>query len=84
MNEIDLLIENNGTLYPLEMKKHSNHKKRDMSAFGLLDRLPNVQRGPGGVIYLYDNLATLGVYCNALPLNELCSETVLNSTYIIR
>ncbi|MGN0177868.1 MAG: ATP-binding protein, partial [Monoglobaceae bacterium] len=41
MNEIDLLIENNGTLYPLEMKKHSDPKKRDMCAFGLLDNIPN-------------------------------------------
>ncbi len=68
MNEIDLLIENNGTLYPLEMKKHSDPKKRDMSAFGLLDKIPNIQRGPGGVICLYDNLVTLSGVDKVIPI----------------
>jgi len=29
MNEIDLLIEDNGTLYPLEMKKNADPNKKD-------------------------------------------------------
>ena len=28
MNEIDLVIEENGTLYPLEMKKHADPQKK--------------------------------------------------------
>lgn len=52
MNEIDLLIEENGTLYPLEMKKHADPQKKDMDAFDLLDKIPGVRRGPGGVICL--------------------------------
>ena len=50
MNEIDLLIEDGGILYPIEMKKHADPQTRDMDAFAVLDRMPNIQRGPGGVI----------------------------------
>lgn len=39
-------IENNGTLYPLEMKKHANPQKKDISAFVLLDKIPNINAVP--------------------------------------
>ena len=71
MNEIDLLIEDSGTLYPLEMKKHADPKKKDMDAFKLLDRIPNVKRGPGGVICLYDNLVTLNGNDRVIPVRYL-------------
>ena len=50
MNEIDLVIEENGTLYPLEMKKHADPQKKDMYAFDLIDKIPGVKRGSGGII----------------------------------
>ena len=71
MNEIDLLIEDGGVLYPLEMKKHADPKKKDMDAFDLLDRIPGVQRGSGGVICLYDNLVTLKGNDRVIPLKYL-------------
>lgn len=37
MNEIDLLIEDGGYLYPIKMKKHADPKKRDIDAFAMLD-----------------------------------------------
>ena len=71
MNEIDLLIEDGGFLYPIEMKKHADPKKRDMDAFAMLDKIPNVQRGPGGVICMYDNLVTLRGNDRVIPINYL-------------
>jgi uncharacterized protein len=59
MNEIDLLIENDGVLHPIEIKKHADPKKSDIGAFDTLDKIPNVKRGAGGVICLYDKLASL-------------------------
>ena len=59
MNEIDLLIEKNGTLYPIEIKKHADPQKKDMNAFSLLDKIPGIKRGPGGVVCLYDRLIIL-------------------------
>lgn len=46
MNEIDLLIEDAGMLYPIEMKKHADPKKDDIKAFRLIDKIPGVKRAP--------------------------------------
>lgn len=71
MNEIDLLIEDNGVLYPLEIKKHADPLKKDIAAFNQLDKIPSVKRGPGGVICLYDNLITLKDNDRVIPVNYL-------------
>lgn len=71
MREIDLLIEEGGTLYPLEMKKHADPSKRDIDAFNVLDKIPGVKRGPGGVICLYDKLVTLQGDDKIIPINYL-------------
>lgn len=71
MNEIDLLIEENGTLYPLEIKKHADPQKKDMDAFALLDKIPGIRRGSGGVICLYDKLITLSGNDRVIPIHYL-------------
>ena len=71
MNEIDLLIEENGTLYPIEMKKHADPQKRDVQAFAVLNRIPGIQRGPGGVVCLYDKLITWQGVDKVIPINYL-------------
>lgn len=71
MNEIDLVIVEDGTLYPLEMKKHADPQKKDMDAFDIIDNIPGVKRGPGGVICLYDNLVTLKGSDRVIPISYL-------------
>lgn len=71
MNEIDLLIEENGTLYPIEIKKHADPQKKDVNAFSLLDKIPEIKRGPSGVICLYDRLITLREEDMVIPVNYL-------------
>lgn len=71
MNEIDLLIEADGTLYPLEIKKHADPSKKDLEAFSLLDKIPNIRRECGGVICLYDNLVTLSGNDRIIPIPYL-------------
>lgn len=71
MNEIDLLIEENGVLYPIEIKKHADPQKKDMEAFDLLDKIPGVKRGPGGVVCLYDKLITLQGEDKVIPVSYL-------------
>ena len=71
MNEIDLLIEENGTLYPLEIKRHADPQKKDMDAFALLDKIPGIRRGSGGVICLYDKLITLSGNDRVIPIHYL-------------
>jgi predicted AAA+ superfamily ATPase len=67
-NEIDLLIEENGTLYPIGIKKHADPTKSDAAQFSLLDKIPGMERGPGGVVCLYDNLVTLSGNDKAIPV----------------
>lgn len=71
MNEIDLLIEDGGSLYPLEMKKHADPQKKDIAAFAVLDKIPNMKRGSGGVICLYDDLLTLRGNDRVIPVKYL-------------
>ena len=69
--EIDLLIEDGGTLYPIEIKKHADPAKSDLIHFPLLDKIPTVKRGSGGVVCLYDELVTLNGNDKAIPITLL-------------
>ncbi len=71
MNEIDLLIEENGVLYPIEIKKHADPQKKDLEAFDLLEKIPGVNRGFGGVVCTYDRLVTLRGEDKVIPVNYL-------------
>ena len=71
MNEIDLLILQGQTLYPIEIKKHADPNKKDISAFRILDRIPGTDRGQGGVVCMYDNLITLKDEDKIIPVKYL-------------
>jgi predicted AAA+ superfamily ATPase len=70
-NEIDLLIETGGVMHPIEIKKHADPSKSDAAKFHILDKIPAVKRGSGGVVCLYDNLVTLSGNDRAIPVNLL-------------
>ena len=67
-NEIDLVIEENGTLYPVEIKMTGNPKAAMASANTILDKIPSKKRGMGVILclcgrktYLRENLVALPV-----------------------
>ena len=67
-NEIDLIIEENGVLYPIEIKMTATPKKDSTQAFDILDRIEDKKRGIGVIlcqcdkkIYLRDNLIALPI-----------------------
>ncbi|MCD8224296.1 MAG: ATP-binding protein [Clostridiales bacterium] len=66
--EIDLLIEKDNTLYPIEIKKHADPSSRDIAHFSVLDKLGTIMRGPGGVVCLYDNLVALKGEDRVIPV----------------
>ncbi len=51
-SEIDLIIEENGTLYPVEIKKGVSVAADQTSAFTVLDGIPDKKRGMGAIICL--------------------------------
>ena len=67
-NEIDLIIEENGVLYPIEIKKSANPTKSMASAFDVLNYDTDKKRGMGAIICLYDNLLYLKDDLVVLPI----------------
>ena len=55
VKEIDILIEQNGVLYPVEIKKTANPGKEHIESFSVLDKIKGATIGTGGVICMYDN-----------------------------
>ena len=49
-SEIDLIIEENGTLYPVEIKMNSKVTTDMTAAFQVLDKIPDKKRGMGAVL----------------------------------
>jgi predicted AAA+ superfamily ATPase len=49
-SEIDLIIEENGILYPIEIKQSANMKASETSAFQVLDKVKTKKRGSGAVV----------------------------------
>jgi predicted AAA+ superfamily ATPase len=70
-NGIDLLIEDSGVLYPIEIKKHADPVKSDIAKFSILDKIRGIKRGQGGVVCLYDSLVTLQGNDKAIPITML-------------
>jgi hypothetical protein len=48
--EINFIIEQNGVLYPIEIKQNSNATADMTAAFKVLDEIPEKQRGTGAVV----------------------------------
>ena len=49
-SEIDFIIEQNGMLYPIEIKMNNKVSADMTSAFTILDKIPDKKRGTGAVI----------------------------------
>ena len=70
-NEIDLIIEENGILYPIEIKKTSNPKSEMASAFDVLDKDISKKRGNGVIICRADYKLKLRDNLYALPIEYI-------------
>lgn len=57
--EIDFIIEENGVLYPIEIKKNASVTADMTSAFQILDTIPEKKRGMGAVICMCPQPGTL-------------------------
>ncbi|ULQ58704.1 DUF4143 domain-containing protein [Brucepastera parasyntrophica] len=68
-NEIDLLIEDGDTLHPVEIKTSSDPTKSMVSAFHVLDKIPNKKIGDGAVICLVKEQLPLTDKVWIMPVN---------------
>jgi len=67
-NEIDLLIHENNTLYPIEIKASAEPNIRDIKNFAMLDELKHVKIAEGGVVCLAKDLLPLKDKNKIIPL----------------
>lgn len=67
-NEIDLIIEENGILYPVEIKMSGNPKANMGAANPILDKIPDKKRGNGIILCLIDKKTYLRENLIALPI----------------
>lgn len=70
-NEIDFIIEENGVLYPIEIKKSAKPTKSMADAFDVLDKDTDKQRGLGVILCLYDEKLYLKEDLVVLPIEYL-------------
>lgn len=70
-NEIDLLIEDGETLYPIEIKTASDPTKSMVNAFRCLDSIPNKKAGQGALICLAKEALPLTDKVWTLPVNMI-------------
>ena len=66
--EIDLLIFQNNTLFPLEIKQHTSPTPKDIAGFSMLDSIKNIYTGEGGVLCLATELLPLTDKHKIIPL----------------
>ena len=67
--EIDLIIEQNGKLYPIEIKKTANPSKDMIENFKVLENVKEV--GEGAIICMYDKIINLNEKNRVIPYKYL-------------
>ncbi|HAL18147.1 MAG TPA: AAA family ATPase [Spirochaetaceae bacterium] len=70
-NEIDLIIEEDGVLYPIEIKKSASPSISMTKAFATLEKIEDKKRGMGAILCLYDKKLYLKDDVVVLPIEYL-------------
>ena len=66
-NEIDMVIESDGMLHPLEIKRSINPGSELLNAFNLLDKA-SVPRGDGAILCMRPKLSALNAENYIVPI----------------
>lgn len=66
--EIDLIIEQNGVLHPVEIKKTANPGKEHIENFSVLEKVNGISAGTGCIICMYDKFIYLNNKNLSLPV----------------
>ncbi len=70
MKEIDVIIEADGELHPIEIKKSTNPGTELLSAFSVLDK-GTVKRGAGAILCLRENLSAIDRNNFIIPISMI-------------
>lgn len=67
-NEIDLIIEQDGVLYPIEIKQSEQPTAKETSAFTILDKIEEKKRGMGAIVCMAPQPGQLRENVLAIPV----------------
>ena len=70
-NEIDLIIEENGIIHPIEIKKTANPTIKMAKTFKVLDKVIDKKMGLGAIVCLYDKKIMLSDDVVVLPIEYI-------------
>lgn len=66
--EIDVFVEENGVIHPLEIKKSANPDRREVKKYELLDKA-GLKRGSGGIICMCEEVIPIDTQNCFIPCN---------------
>ena len=66
--EIDVFVEENGRIHPLEIKKSSNPEKKEIKTFDIIEK-PYLEKGYGGIICMSDRPFPIDDRNSLIPSN---------------
>ena len=66
-NEIDMVIESDGELHPMEIKKSTSPSEKIISAFKVIDKA-STPRGTGAILCLREELSAFDRQCFMIPI----------------
>lgn len=66
--EIDVFVEENNRIHPLEIKKSANPDRREVRKFGLLDKV-QLERGHGGIVCMCEEVIPIDEMNCFIPCN---------------
>ena len=66
--EIDVFVEENGVIHPLEIKKSANPDRREVKKYELLDKV-KLERGSGGIVCMCEKVIPIDAKNCFIPCN---------------
>lgn len=66
--EVDLILEENGVLHPIEIKKNSNPEKKAINSFAILEKSSS-EVGSGGIVCMIEKPFPIDSKNNYIPCN---------------
>lgn len=66
--EIDVFVEQNGVIHPLEIKKSANPDRREVKKYSLIDKV-KAERGSGGIICMCEEIIPIDTQNCFIPCN---------------
>ena len=68
--EIDIVLEENGVLHPIEIKKNSNPERKAINSFSLLEK-SSLKIGEGGIVCMTEEVYPIDSNNNYIPCNVI-------------